>query len=915
MVLGMMVIGTSAATFTDAEEITYTEAVDVAAAIGVINGYEAADGTFYFDGDGVLTREQGAALICYLLMGKTAADKLVGSGNFTDVASDRWSAGEIDYCVSLGYIAGNGDGTFNPEGPLTGLAYGKLLLCALGYDAKVEGYENNANWATNIAVDMMAAGLTNDKIALDAQLTREAAAQMTLQALTATMVGYTTKGTSITVGGVEITSGASEAAPVEQGTYAQYNQVAAVDNLQFCEKYFPTLKLTAGTDDLYGRPAAYKWYVDADKSGNFTALKDTVAANIMKPVAETYNVTGLNDTTLAGIAKKLELEVATGTSEITAVKGDTVELYLNAVGKIEKAVKLHTELGQIVKVTKTIDPNAKYTYDVTVATASGNAFYTDKSLTGFDVATMVKDTYVTIVKGTGTATVALADSITGKQTAKGTGYTKIDGVQKFYAGNVWNVDSVNYTDTFNFYVDAKGLIIGTEKAATAPVKANIFYVTDGKFVKGDAWTSSVAKLSVINLDGSSEVLDMNITVTAGVKYVNKTTALENNTAFGDGFYAYTLTADGKVATLKAVGTTGAAATGVKDTKELLTDTNYVDFDAKVAVVNVNGTNFFATTDTNLVVIDDVYQTATTITGYTNFENIKYEVGSDEGDVTAILYTYAGDVLNTVYVLGATVTVSDAAVKGYLVKTGDEYVDALANTYQDVTYNVKGQNVTYKVVKAESYPTFATIVVTDGVAALSEASFVKANEDVEKVTDTYIVIDGTPYYFAADVAYYDVTNVAVKGVVADNGVVKGDIGSFTTKTVAGATVIDAVYTTYAAPVDGQITIKATDAASLAYFSEVLGLNPAEITGHAANGYSYAVIQFARPATATSVVIRTLDTTTGLPVLEDCDITTGWGGVGHNAHVYAGAGSEAGDSYTYQIIINGAISQTGTFTLAK
>lgn len=38
---------------------------------------------------------------------------------FTDVDDNRWSASYIEKAYKLGLIKGNGDGTFNPEGPLT----------------------------------------------------------------------------------------------------------------------------------------------------------------------------------------------------------------------------------------------------------------------------------------------------------------------------------------------------------------------------------------------------------------------------------------------------------------------------------------------------------------------------------------------------------------------------------------------------------------------------------------------------------------------------------------------------------------------------------------------------------------------------------------------------------------------------
>ena len=39
--------------------------------------------------------------------------------------------------MQQGILAGTGNGNFDPEGELTGLAFAKMMLVALGYDAKV----------------------------------------------------------------------------------------------------------------------------------------------------------------------------------------------------------------------------------------------------------------------------------------------------------------------------------------------------------------------------------------------------------------------------------------------------------------------------------------------------------------------------------------------------------------------------------------------------------------------------------------------------------------------------------------------------------------------------------------------------------------------------------------------------------
>ena len=164
--------------FKDNNEISYKEAVDVMSAIGVINGYE--DGSF--QPDGILTREEAAKLICTLLLGD-GSDKLgTTSSSFTDVAATRWSAPYIEYCNSLGIIAGNGDGTFDPTGELTGHAFAKMLLVALGYDSAREGY-TCAGGSIEVAKDAITAGIDVDGVAMSAEVTREVAAQMAFNTL------------------------------------------------------------------------------------------------------------------------------------------------------------------------------------------------------------------------------------------------------------------------------------------------------------------------------------------------------------------------------------------------------------------------------------------------------------------------------------------------------------------------------------------------------------------------------------------------------------------------------------------------------------------------------------------------------------------------------------------------------------
>ena len=232
--------------FKDYNEVSHKEAVDVMSAVGVFNG--VGDGT-NFDPDGTLTREQAAKIITYMIAGQTEADKLVATiAPYSDVSATRWSAGSIAYCTSEGIIAGTGDGTFNPTGELTGLAFAKMLLTALGYDAEIEQL-TGPSWAINTAKLAVTAGLTKGlDISLTDPMTREEAAQMALNAEKAIMVEYGTM-IGVNVGDANVTIAGSKASPVVN---TATTETIETDNyMQFAEQYAQQQR--SGHDDEVGR--------------------------------------------------------------------------------------------------------------------------------------------------------------------------------------------------------------------------------------------------------------------------------------------------------------------------------------------------------------------------------------------------------------------------------------------------------------------------------------------------------------------------------------------------------------------------------------------------------------------------------------------------------------------------------------
>ena len=147
MTMSLVTVSAGAKDFTDSSKITYKEAVDVMSAAGIIDGY--ADGRFH--PTATLTRGAAAKIICNLILGPTTAVRTgADTAPYSDVPTTNTFAGYIAYCQKEGIISGYADGTFRPAATLTGYAFMKMLLGALGYDSEIEGY-TGANWSINVA--------------------------------------------------------------------------------------------------------------------------------------------------------------------------------------------------------------------------------------------------------------------------------------------------------------------------------------------------------------------------------------------------------------------------------------------------------------------------------------------------------------------------------------------------------------------------------------------------------------------------------------------------------------------------------------------------------------------------------------------------------------------------------------------
>ena len=518
LVMSMSLVTISNAAFKDADKIDYDEAVTVMNAVGVLVGDENGN----FNAKENLTRAQAAKIISYLLLGNKTAEALAGSGKFTDVAKNSWSAGFVDYCASTGVVNGVGDGKFDPNGQLTGYQFAKMLLVALGYDATIEGF-TGADWQINVSKRADQADLfDNLDISGNAALTREQAAQMCLNTLKSPLVEYSNKGGSLTVNGATVNIGASNAEYktsstklAEQTIYAnKLNSSAGEYIVEFAEQYYPKLVLSEKFDD-FERPC-YTWSYDKKDLGTFAKtelLEKTFVGEVTgkdlydllgKSVVEDYKtfvaIDGVEDSNVnsnifpaSAMNKNNKKAVgATGDGVVTEVyvNNDAKEVYIVIINEyLAIASKDYDSKKESVDLTvygitsKTVGTATEYLKKTDGATSNDKSF---KNVSSDDFALLTEakedDAYVVTVAKGELQTVVKADVVEdtaitsfklgSKVTADGTTY-------KYASAAEYDFDVLdNYTDgtanginmkdtTYNIYLDTHGNLLGVDLVEAA----------------------------------------------------------------------------------------------------------------------------------------------------------------------------------------------------------------------------------------------------------------------------------------------------------------------------------------------------------------------------------------------------------------------------------------------------------------
>ena len=723
MVLGLTVVGASAANFNDQAEIENTTAAAVMNAIGIIEGNEKGD----FMPDQVLTREQAAKIITYMVMGPENAEKLGTSGTqFSDVAADRWSAPYIAYCANMGILAGDGTGKFNPEGELTGHAFAKMLLVALGYDATIQNYVGNS-WSINVATDAVNAGIYVDGTVMSNPMTRDEAAQMAFQTLSADMVKYSNKGTTITVGGVEIVQGASSPEKVAATGKGYDDKEDGVQ--QFCEKYFKDLKkVTTGETDDMGRPAVTWSYDDEDvatvtDSADKTLVVDDAYASYTKALQELLD----NDKATIG-EFSLNNDGSTAASTTTKV-GDVMYVYETDTKNEYDVVVAQYSFGIIDEIdtkVKSSDEKDGVKAYVTVVDANGTKKLTDVKDTDFaGFAYKEGDAIAYVAKDKKVIDSYALESVEGEITAyKADEYVRVDGTKYELSGMLSDEAGGNYDfdETYTLYTDANGYVLGIKGEAGTVSLDEVYYVAK-------IYTESTTSYGKTTYNSYAQAVAMDGTV--------KEILIEKDDS--DNYQGGQVT-EGKLYTFEE----NEDDSKVFDGTEYTTDKNYTVFDVKkdsnqkVAVTS-STTRLNSSDDSKRAYIEKNTQFVL-VEGSADKLETKTYTGSARVTVDkAIAITDKDD--TAVYVIlvatknAGTVTEEDALI--YIASTGAKVADG----YEAEAYDMNGNAVENVVVKNSVSAGLYTFAINDdGVYVdLNKVSSTSIKDDEGYAIDATITV--------------------------------------------------------------------------------------------------------------------------------------------------------------------------------
>ena len=632
---GLMVMGSSAASYADVADTDNVEAIEVLQAVGIMVGDENGD----FNPDQNVTRNEMAVVMSNLMEYNVASYK--DTSPFTDVPS--WAEPYVAACWTNGITAGTSATTYGGSDNVTTSQAALMLMKALGYFQYSQDF--GQDWQLATATKGNDIDLFNGvDSGLREAMTRNDLAQLVLNTLESGTVSASTSG-SITVGGVTIatdvqynyvTSNAGYAKSISGALSTDANSDAGRPIVELGEDLYQGDLAKAKDHDAFGRPAAiwaYKdneigTYVD-DRTQTWTTkvterdLYRAAGTAAVNDYEWNYWIDGERHTMDGSALDRNDTDrwQTTGNGVLT-------EMFVDTVAETVDVTVIHTYVAEVSRVEANDDDN-DYTVTVNLKTRPAGVgvnreFSTEEEFARGDIVV------VNIADGNIEA-MSLAETVEGTVGAvKDNDYLKIDGtrydynyayttdtvLQSYTATNKGLYDLENSTpanpgagDEVVLYLDTNGCLVAVADAGEV--------AEDYIYVKGLHQAYGDYSAKIVKYDGTEETIDIDDvdgTAVNGGEYKQN----DNYTALGElglGVYKYSRSGNAYDLTSSFYDTdTTTAGLQPEFTKAQLVNVKIENGRARIYEEGIGGTATYAV-DSNTVFVDAYNNTA--YVGYNN----------------------------------------------------------------------------------------------------------------------------------------------------------------------------------------------------------------------------------------------------------------------------------------------------------
>ena len=277
MISGLMVMGSSAASYADVTSEQNQEAIEVLKEVGIMVGDDKGN----FNPEAKVTRNEMAVVMSNLMAYnvKTYAN----TSPFTDVP--EWAEPYVAACYTNGITSGYDKVTYGGSDSVTTAQAALMVMKALGYFQYQSDF--GADWQLSTVAQGNKIDLFDDvDSGVKEAMTRNDVAQLVLNALEAGTVEAEKNGQDINVGDISITSGVTYKYVTSGKDYAKAindNQSTSANSIngvtapivELGEKLYQGDLTKASEEDDFGRPAT-KWEYQAKEIGTFADKADYV---------------------------------------------------------------------------------------------------------------------------------------------------------------------------------------------------------------------------------------------------------------------------------------------------------------------------------------------------------------------------------------------------------------------------------------------------------------------------------------------------------------------------------------------------------------------------------------------------------------------------------------------------------------